>query len=65
MVNTKIKFSVTVQTTEVKSLVTNIFICAQREEKPHTGLEQHEGEEMITKFSFSCELSQSQLLKVL
>jgi len=35
----------------------NIFLCVQQYKEIYTGLEQPEGEEMITEFSFLGELS--------
>ncbi len=41
----------------VASILQNIFFCVQQKKETHAGLERHEGEQMITKFSFSGELS--------
>ncbi len=39
------------------SILQNSIFCAQQKKEDHTGLEQHEDEEMMTEFSFLGELS--------
>jgi len=41
----------------VTNILQNILFCAQQKRETHTGLEQHEGEKMMTEFSFLGELS--------
>ncbi len=41
----------------VTSILLNTFFCVQHKKEIDTGLEQHEGELMITKFQFLGELS--------
>jgi len=43
----------------VTDILQNIFFCVQQKKETHTGLEQPEGEEMMTEFSFLGELSPS------
>jgi len=38
-------------------ILQNIFLCVQQNKDIHTSLEQHEGEEIMTEFSFLGELS--------
>jgi len=40
-----------------KCVLQNIFLCVQQNKEMYTGLERHEGDEMITDFSFLGELS--------
>ncbi len=37
------------------NILENIFFCSQQKKETHTGLEQLEGERMITEFSLSGE----------
>ncbi len=43
---------------ELSECIKNILICVPKMNKGLTGLERHEGEQLVTEFSFLGELSQ-------
>ncbi len=45
------------QNCSVSYTLQNIFLCVQQNKHIHTGVELLEGEQMMTEFSFLCQLS--------
>ncbi len=41
----------------VTDMISNIFFCVWQRKEAHTGMDQLEGEQMMTEFSFLVELS--------